>query len=198
VRGPFAGERRLYPGRGANGVGRIFVANHSSMLDIPIIFSIAEAHCISRHDVANWPLIGLGARRVGTLFVDRSSTRSGANVLRQVDEALERGEGVAMFPEGTVSTGDELHEFRNGAFNAAVRAGAEIVPLAIAYGHPDAYYQKLSFMEHTKRIAMLRRLPVAIEIGEPLVVGDLTSLELKDRAREQVLQLLQRARARLS
>ena len=99
VRGPHADEGRLYPSLGANGVGRIFVVNHSSGLDIPIIFTVAEAHCISRHDLANWPLIGSGARRVGTLFVDRTSRRSGASVLREVDQALAQGEGVAMFPE---------------------------------------------------------------------------------------------------
>ena len=58
--GPYLDEGKLYPSLGAEGVGRIFVANHSSALDIPVIFTSAEAHCISRHDVAAWPLIGWG------------------------------------------------------------------------------------------------------------------------------------------
>ncbi len=197
VRGPHADDGRLYPALGANGVGRIFVANHSSGLDIPIILTVAEAHCISRHDLANWPLIGRGARRVGTLFVDRTSRRSGASVLKEVDQALAQGEGVAMFPEGTAFPGDEVHEFHNGAFNAARRAGAEIVPLGIVYGDDAAYFHKVTFMTHIKQFAVLKKLRVAVEIGAPLEVADSSNVETKDVARQRVQELVQRARARL-
>ena len=70
--------------------------NHRSGLDIPILLTIAEAHVISRHDLANWPLLGRTSKRVGTLFVDRESRRSGASVLREVARVLAAGEGVAM------------------------------------------------------------------------------------------------------
>ncbi len=195
VHGPHVGDGGLYPSLGAGGAGRIFVANHGSGLDIPIILAVAEAHCISRHDLATWPLIGPAARRVGTLFVDRESRRSGASVLREVDEALARGEGVAMFPEGTSHPGDEVHEFRNGAFNAARRAGAEIVPLGIAYGDDAAYYHDAAFMTHIKQFAVLKRLRVAVEIGEPLAVADVSTMEIKDAARQRVQQLVEQARA---
>jgi 1-acyl-sn-glycerol-3-phosphate acyltransferase len=197
MHGPYADEGRLYPGRGGNGVGRVFVANHSSGLDIPITFTVAEAHCISRHDVAKWPLIGPGARRVGTLFVDRSSLRSGASVLKEVDQALERGEGVAMFPEGTTRPGDEVHAFRSGAFNAARRAGAEVVPLGIAYGDDAAYYHNTSFLAHIKRIAVLKKLRVAVEVGQPMNPEEFSSIDMKDIARDRVQELVSRARARL-
>lgn len=195
--GPFVDDGGLYPGRGGNAVGRVFVANHSSGLDIPIMFTVAEAHCISRHDVANWPLIGPGARRVGTLFVDRTSRRSGASVLREVDEALDRGEGVAMFPEGTTTPGDEVHEFRTGAFNAARRAGAEVVPLGIVYGDEAAYYYKSSFLDHIKKVAVLKKLRVAVEVGEPMNTAAFSNVEMKDVARQRVQELVNRARARL-
>jgi 1-acyl-sn-glycerol-3-phosphate acyltransferase len=197
ARGSHVERGRLYSGRGANGVGRIFVMNHRSGVDIPVVFTQVEAHVISRHDLANWPLLGPGARRVGTLFVDRASRRSGAEVLRQVDDALERGEGVAMFPEGTAFAGDEIHEFKPGAFKAAQRSGAEIVPMGIAYENPDAYYRKESFMEHMKRGASFRCLRVAVEIGEPLVIDDASPVELKDQARQRVVELVAIARDRL-
>ena len=130
ARGPHIERGRLYPGRGANGVGRIFVMNHRSGVDIPVVLTLVAAHVISRHDLANWPLLGPGARRIGTLFVDRASRRSGAEVLKQVDDALDRGEGVAMFPEGTAFGGDEIREFRHGAFKAAVRAAPRSSPWA--------------------------------------------------------------------
>jgi len=194
--GQHADAGRLYPSQGENNVGRIFVANHRSGMDIPIILATAAAHVISRHDLATWPLIGRSARRVGTLFVDRMSRRSGATVLREVDSVLERGEGVAMFPEGTAHVGDEVREFRPGAFNAARRAEAEVVPIGLVYGSDDAYFGDESFMSHIKRIASLQRLRVIVEVGEPLSPVDYECGEMKDVARQRVQQLVEQGRAR--
>jgi 1-acyl-sn-glycerol-3-phosphate acyltransferase len=196
-RGPYVSDGRLYPGRDERGIGRVFIMNHRSGTDIPIVFTIVEAHVISRHDLAHWPLIGAGARRIGTLFVDRASRRSGATVLKKIDESLDAGEGIAMFPEGTAFPGDEVREFKPGAFKAAQRAGSEMIPMGIAYDNPEAYYTDESFMAHMKRVASLKRLRVAVEIGEPLVVDRESPVELKDHARERVEELVVRARHRL-
>jgi lyso-ornithine lipid O-acyltransferase len=194
-RGPHLDEGRIYPGRDERGVGRIFVANHSSGVDIPVIFTVVAAHVISRHDLATWPLIGGGARRIGTLFVDRESRRSGATVLKQIAAAIAAGEGIAMFPEGTAFTGDEVHEFRPGAFTTAQRTGAQIVPMGLAYDDPAGYYGSESFMNHMKRIAGLRRLRVAVQAGEPITAE--TSEEARELAHASVQQLVAHARARL-
>ena len=195
--GPQLDGGRLYPGKNADGVGRIFILNHRSGVDIPAMFTLVAGHAISRHDLATWPLIGSGAARIGTLFVDRSSRRSGAAALKQIADVIARGEGVFMFPEGTAYPGDEVHEFKPGAFTTAARTGAEIVPLGIVYDNPDAYYTEQSFMDHMKRVAGLRRLRVLVEAGEPLVVDPDSRVEVKDVAHERVQQLVHRARARL-
>ncbi len=191
-----------YPSRDAGSsetgsIGRIFIANHRSGMDIPVLFAVAETHVISRHDVANWPILGRSARRIGTLFVDRKSRRSGALVLREVDKNLKRGEGIAMFPEGTAHVGDEVHEFQQGAFNAARRASAEIIPFGIAYSDPTAYFAGQPFLKHMKRIACLKTLRVAVEVGEPLKFDEDSSVELKEHARQRVQELVNRARAKL-
>src|SRR6478609_5701447 len=99
-----------------------------------------EANTVSRADLAGWPVIGLAARRVGTLFVDRSDKRSGAAVINAMITGLESGRGVMVYPEGTTFAGDEVRPFRAGAFLAAQRAGAEIVPVGIAYGGDGASF----------------------------------------------------------
>jgi 1-acyl-sn-glycerol-3-phosphate acyltransferase len=198
ARGPYADNGHTYPGRDERGVGRIFVMNHRSGADIPIMLSLVGAHVISRHDVANWPLIGAGGKRIGTLFVDRKSRRSGATVLKQIADALSSGEGVAMFPEGTAHTGDEVHDFKPGAFKAAVRADAEIVPLGIAYEDPVAYFAGQPFMKHMKRIGSHRRIRAAVEIGSPIRIEGCSAVELKDAVRLEVEQLVQKARRRVA
>ena len=195
--GKYLDDGQTYPGGEPGKVGRIFVANHRSGMDIPILFTIAQTRVISRHDLATWPLLGRAAQRVGTLFVDRKSRRSGASVLRAVDAALKRGEGVAMFPEGTAYDSDEVHEFRQGAFNAARRAGAEIIPIGLAYGDDTAYFAGQPFLRHMTRIAYLRSMRVAVEVGEPLNFDGFTAVEIKEQARQRVQELVDRARARL-
>jgi len=195
--GKYLDEGRPYPGGGADSIGRIFVANHQSGIDVPILLTVAETRVISRHDLATWPLLGRAARRVGTLFVDRESRRSGASVLRAIDNTLKRGEGVAMFPEGTAHDGDLVHEFRQGAFNAARRAGAEIIPIGLAYGNDVAYYAGQPFLPHMTKIAYLKSMRVAIEVGEPMKFEDCTAIEIREQARQRVQELVHRARARL-
>jgi 1-acyl-sn-glycerol-3-phosphate acyltransferase len=182
--GKYADDGLLYPSQGKNDVGHIFVANHRSGMDIPVILATVAAHVISRHDLATWPLIGRSARRVGTLFVDRASRRS--------------GEGVAMFPEGTAHVGDEVREFRPGAFNAAQRAAAEVVPIGLVYSSDDAYFRQEPFMSHIKRIASLRRLYVSVEIGEPLLPARYENVEIKEVSHKRVQELVERGRARLN
>ncbi len=188
---------KLIPGRDSSGRGRIFIANHRSGLDIPLLLSLIEAHCISRHDLANWPIIGRGARRIGTLFVDRASRRSGAAVLKEVAHAVENGEGVAMFPEGTSFAGDEVRKFHTGAFNAARRANAQLVPIGIAYSDEAAYFFHEAFLDHAKRMASLASMSVAVEFGEPIEFGDSSTPEVIQLAHDRVQELVNQARARL-
>ncbi|MCA9670168.1 MAG: 1-acyl-sn-glycerol-3-phosphate acyltransferase [Myxococcales bacterium] len=196
--GPHVGAGGAYPGRAANGAsGRLFVMNHRSAIDILVTFAVTEAALVSRHDLASWPVIGSGARRLGTLFVDRESMRSGAAVLELITRGLAQGRGVAIYPEGTAYPGDEVHAFKPGSFRAAKRAGAEIIPLGIAYDDEAAYYGDESFGAHVARLAALPELRVALVAGEPLQVGERSPLEVAEAARVVVQSLVERARRRL-
>jgi lyso-ornithine lipid O-acyltransferase len=199
TRGPFV-EGGRYPARDAAGRGRLFVMNHRSMLDIFVNLAFLEANIVSRADLEGWPVIGLAARRVGTLFVDRSSKRSGAAVINAMASAVERGRAVMVYPEGTTFRGDEVRPFRPGAFLAAARTGAEIVPVGIAYEGEAAFYLDEPFTRHLLRVSATRRIRIALEVGEPLLPGGSADADvdaLKDLAHERVQALVHRARARL-
>jgi len=196
--GPHLEKGKPYPATGPDGVGSVFVANHRSGIDIPILLSVVQAHPISRHDLAHWPLLGRCAKRVGTLFVNRDSTRSGATVLKETARVLAAGEGILMFPEGTSYPDDEVRKFRPGAINAARRAGAQIVPLGIAYGDEAAYYYHESFLTHILRVGKLPRLRVSVQVGQPLVADSQEPIKTIALARETVQTLVHQARAHLN
>jgi 1-acyl-sn-glycerol-3-phosphate acyltransferase len=196
--GPYAGEGRRYPGRGAAGRGRIFVMNHRSGLDVPVTLALFDATIVSRADLADWPVIGMAARRVGTLFVDRESRSSGAAVVHGMVQAIEAGRSVMIYPEGTTYAGDEVRPFRTGAFRTAVRSGAEVVPAGIAY-RDRAEFTEDSFVRHMRRVSERPRTHVAVEVGEPITqLPDESPEALRDRAQEAVQALVHRARARLT
>lgn len=187
----------FYPGRDATGLGRLFVMNHRSALDIMVTLAFFEATIVSRADLARWPVIGMAARRVGTLFVDRSSKRSGAAVVQAMSSALRQGRGVMVYPEGTTFAGDEVRPFRAGGFTAACRVGAEIVPAGIAYGGADASYIDESFTEHMARVSRARRIPVALEVGTPIATAGQDINVIREKSHQAVQALVHRARARL-
>lgn len=186
-----------YPGRAPDGLGRLFILNHRSAIDIFLTFALTEGQLVSRHDLADWPVVGRGAKRLGTLFVDRSSMVSGASVLKLMTKALEQGLGIAIYPEGTAFSGDEVRAFRPGAFRAAQKTGASIVPLGVAYDDPAAYYGDESFGAHTQRVVSLPKLRASVVAGEPISAEGLELKALRDRAHESVQALVHRARAAL-
>jgi 1-acyl-sn-glycerol-3-phosphate acyltransferase len=198
TRGPYIGEGGVYPGRGPDGVGRVFVLNHRSALDVLVTFAYAEARLVSRADLARWPLIGFGARRIGTLFVDRASMRSGATVLKEMTRALSRGVGIALYPEGTAFPGDEVRPFRPGAFKAAQKTGAEIVPMGLAYADPLAYFgADETFLAHSQRVVGLRQNRAALVAGDPVRVEGRSVVELSRAVHQQMTELVAAARALL-
>jgi 1-acyl-sn-glycerol-3-phosphate acyltransferase len=171
--------------------------NHRSMLDIFVNLAFLEANIVSRADLSRWPVIGLAARRTGTLFVDRESRRSGAAVINAMCSAVERGRAVMVYPEGTTYSGDEVHPFRPGAFLAAQRTGAEIVPVGIAYESEAASFLDESFVNHLLRVSSTRRIRIALEVGEA-IRGDHADVDAtKALAHDRVQALVHAARGRL-
>jgi len=197
TRGPHLDAGLPYPALGAGGRGRVFVMNHRSALDILVTFAHLEARLVSRHDLADWPLLGQGARRLGTLFLDRSSSRSGAAVLKTMTRALKQGQAIAIYPEGTAFAGDEVRPFHPGAFHVARRLGAELVPLGIAYADEAAYYGDEDFGAHVGRLLSLPRLRVALVAGVPIATTATSDDELSESCRRRVQELVLQARAQL-
>lgn len=192
--GPHVGQGRQYPGRDGNGLGRVFILNHRSAIDVPLTLTLAEAHPVSRADLGAWPLVGPLARRVGTMFVDRASRRSGVQVVARMSAGLREGRGVAIYPEGTAFAGDEVRPLHPGAFLASKRTGAEIVPVGVAYADPEVVYGDESFGAHAQRVAELDRIEVAVCAGQPIVFGDRPLDEVRDEARAALQALVDRAR----
>ncbi|MGD8609364.1 MAG: lysophospholipid acyltransferase family protein [Myxococcales bacterium] len=187
------GTELLVQGQPSSQRGALVVANHQSALDIGVMLALFQAVLVSRHDVAQWPLLGRLAKHGDTIFVDRDNRRSGAAALREIRRRVEEGRTVAAFPEGGTFPGDSVHPFHAGVFAAVQPLDAPVIPVGLAYS-PAVPYGQESFARHMARIAARPTTRIAVHLGEPLDRGsDAKSTAQKARARVESLVLEARA-----
>lgn len=109
----------------------IFVANHSSYMDIPPIVRALHqpVRVLGKYEMVKYPVFGL-IYRAAVVVVDRSSAEKRARSVRALKSALQKGISIFIFPEGTFNeTGRPLKEFFDGAFRIAIETQTPIKPL---------------------------------------------------------------------
>jgi 1-acyl-sn-glycerol-3-phosphate acyltransferase len=172
---------------------RLVVANHRSPFDIGVLLSLFGGNALSRADLAEWPVLGLAARRAGTIFVDRKSGGSGAAALRSIRRRLSEGASILVFPEGATFEGDEVRPFKPGAFAALRGLDVEVVPVGLAYD-PGAEFVEESFVEHVVRVTARPVTRCVVNIGAPRPAGG-RGQALAEALHDEVQALVNGARA---
>lgn len=111
----------------------VFVANHTSYLDVIVLLGLLPPDCLysAKQEVLSWPLLGLIARRMGELGFDRRDPQARVRQVEQIEQALRANLSVVIFPEGTFTPAAGVRPFLLGAFQAAARARVPVVPLAL-------------------------------------------------------------------
>ena len=109
----------------------VFVSNHQSIYDIPILFANMpfQLRIIAKASLGSFPVLGWHLRYAGHLLVDRS--RAGVSTLRQVARLVSHGHSLIVFPEGTRSVDGRVGRFKGGLFLVAVESGLPVVPVAV-------------------------------------------------------------------
>ena len=111
----------------------LLVANHISWLDIAAIHAaVPHARFVSKADVLQWPLLGWLIRNAGTLFIERERKRDALRVVHAMAEALQSGQTVAVFPEGTTGDGATLLPFHANLLQSAIASGTPMPPLPLS------------------------------------------------------------------
>jgi lyso-ornithine lipid O-acyltransferase len=131
--------------------GGLLVANHLSYLDIVLIGSVTPAVFVSKADVRGWPLFGWLATISGTVFIERERRTHVGEVNREIQNALDEGALVVVFPEGTSSDGTGVLPFRASLLEPALRGGHEISVAWLHYELPggDAKQEVCYWGDHT-------------------------------------------------
>jgi fatty-acyl-CoA synthase len=163
------------------GKAALLVCNHASYIDVIVLRALLPADFIfvAKREALAYPIVGRFLERSGHICVERKDAQKSANDASQVTEALNRGERVLVFPEGTFTHADGIRPFRLGAFRAAADAGCPVIPMTL---------------RGTRRMlrdgqVIPRKGPVSLRVGAPLSpegssFRDLVAL--RDKAREVI------------
>jgi 1-acyl-sn-glycerol-3-phosphate acyltransferase len=176
----------------ASEIGSMVAANHVSLLDVFCVSSVRPTRFIAKSEIRDWPVAGWVAERGGTLFVRRARRRDTARINDIVHGALEQGDCVGLFPEGTTTMGDTLLKFHSSLFEPAVANEAHVHPVAIRYEHADGSlcramaYDDLTFVQSIALMLRQRHVVVRLTFLETLDARGLTRREIARVTEERI------------
>ena len=117
------------------GVPCVFVGNHRSYFDIPLLLVALDAPhgILAKEELEKIPLLNRWMKLLGCVFVKRDDIRASVKALNDATAIVESGRSFVIFPEGTRYKGEEggVGEFKNGAFRIAVKTAAAYQPVLI-------------------------------------------------------------------
>jgi 1-acyl-sn-glycerol-3-phosphate acyltransferase len=127
VRVAVEGLERITPGK-----TYVFVSNHQSIYDTPVIFATLpyQLRIIAKESLARFPVLGWHLRRGGHLFVDRTHPDP-AGILARWRALVSEGLSLLIYAEGTRSADGHVARMKGGSFLLAIQAGLPIVPLSV-------------------------------------------------------------------
>ena len=206
-----AGLRLRVNGAPIGGGPILFVSNHVSYLDIPILALLIDAVFVAKTEVASWPLFGFLARIARTVFIQRTSVHAA----RQREKLARRllKDNLILFPEGTSTSGLQVLPFKSALFSVAKHgpgpSHVRVQPVSIAYvggrdgapllgGRQDwyAWYGDMNLGPHLLNVFALPGADVEVTFHDPVDSDDFeTRKELAVHCHEQIAHAVEVAHA---
>lgn len=158
--------------------GTLYVANHASYLDIPVLAALIDGRFVAKAEVRGWPLFGFLATIGRTIYVSRQTSQVTRERLA-IARNLADGEAVILFPEGSSSDGSRVLPFRTGLLSAAhldTELDVMVQPISIAYGPAIdqnardryAWYGDMDMLPHLLALfAAKQRVAVEVRFHAP-------------------------------
>ena len=156
----------------------VFVSNHISYLDIPMILQAIKRdsfRILGKAEMAAMPVFGYIYSRA-VVMVDRSSAQERSRSVRELKSVLSMDVSVFIFPEGTFNeTGRPLKNFYDGAFRIAIETQTPLQPILFLGSYDQMHYSSLFRL----RPGRLRSVFLAAVGVEGLTLADLPQLKEK-------------------
>lgn len=153
--------------------GIIYVCNHQSNLDIPVIVSALhmDVGFVAKKEMKSWPFFNIWMRKSKCVFLNRENPREGIKDIKEAVKVIKEGYPIVIFPEGERTLDGEILRFKKGSFKLATETNGIIIPLTLK-GTFD--------IQKRGEWKMKRNQLVTVVVGEPIYVSSLSKEELKD------------------
>jgi len=111
----------------------VFMSNHESWLDIPVLMATipGQVRFLAKKSLFSIPFLGWAMRAMGFIPVDRENRRTAIKSFETAAARIRAGRSVLVFPEETRTSDGKLLPFQRGGFLIALKAALPIVPVGI-------------------------------------------------------------------
>jgi 1-acyl-sn-glycerol-3-phosphate acyltransferase len=167
----------------------VFISNHQSALDIPVLMACLPCNLsfVAKRSLFMIPFLGWGMYAIGHIWIDRrNARRARESLMRAVERMRKNHTSLVIFPEGTRSSDGTVADFKRGSFSLALRAEVEAVPVAISN----------ACVVMPKKAMFCNPGEVVVRIGEPVPTKGLENQdkgELAQNVRDAVVAMVQRS-----
>lgn len=163
---------------------KLLVANHISWLDILAVDAVAPARFVSKSEVRHWPVLGWLVTATGTLYIERERPRDALRVVHQMAAAMQAGDTLAVFPEGTTSDGRTLLPFHANLLQGAIATATPVQPVALRFFDPEhAISPAVEFLDDTTLLQSVWSVVSAQGLGVRVHVLPAQTVAHADRRR---------------
>ena len=166
----------IYESHPDEGRQYIFVSNHISYLDIPMILQALRRNSfrvLGKAEMAKVPIFGYIYSRA-VVMVDRSNAQQRSRSVRELKAVLAMNTSVFIFPEGTFNeTHCPLKDFYDGAFRIAIETQTPLQPILFLDTYDRMHYSSLLKLRPGRTRAVFL---AAVEV-EGLTIEDLPDLK---------------------
>ena len=162
----------------------VFMANHQSQLDIPVLEKVLEPYNIrflAKRSLFQIPFFGWGIKALGYVPVEREDPKEGLKSLLLCVDKLKQGISLVIFPEGTRSPDGKLLPFKSAGFVVPIKAKVPVVPVVIKGTRDILPKGKLWFS--------LNRKEVEVYIGKPILTEKYSLKQRKELSKLVRMQM---------
>jgi 1-acyl-sn-glycerol-3-phosphate acyltransferase len=145
---------------------RVYAVTHASALDIPILYANLpfQFRIAFKSELLSYPFVGWHLKRSGQVCINQQNPAASVGAIKSALKSLRRGMPLVIFPEGGRTRDGRLQAFLPGAFFLAIKAQADIVPVALV-----GTYDLLPMNTYH-----IKCQPVEMRVGEPISTAGLS------------------------
>jgi len=145
---------------------RVYAVTHASALDIPILYVYLpfQFRIIFKSELLSYPFIGWHLKRSGQVCINQQNPAASIGDIKSALRSLRSGMPLVIFPEGGRTRDGQLQPFLPGAFFLAIKAQADIVPIALI-----GTFDLLPMNTYH-----IKCQPLEMRVGEPISTTSLT------------------------